>query len=128
MTETSDPALVKSFMQWKLEMVEMPEHCQIVAVEMWHGHRLLQEWDSPLLYASREILILSTVTGWNFQKRYFLRFHSIYFVTLLFLCVYRCPEDLKYGNITWIVKFNEEACRMIVDYIPEISLETSFIY
>ena len=41
-TETSDPAVVRAFSQWKMDMVDMPEHCQIVAVEMWHGRRMLQ--------------------------------------------------------------------------------------
>jgi len=106
-TETSDPAVVRAFSQWKMDMVDMPEHCQIVAVEMWHGRRMLQEWDSPLLYASREILVMSTITGWDSEH---------------------CPENLKFGNITWVVKFNAEACRMVVDYIPEVNLEASFIY
>ena len=100
LTLTTDKRLVRSFMQWKVEMVDMPRHCQIVSVEMLH-HRagVLEYWDSPLLYAAREILIVSTITGWNHPQ---------------------C-EGLKFGNITWNVLFNHEACRMKVDYIPEVT-------
>ena len=116
-TASSEPGLVRAFMQWKLDMAEMPAHCQIVAVEMWHSSaaaapprrtaQLLQYWDSPLLYASREILVMATVTGWNLAH---------------------CPASLALGNITWLVRFNEEACRMKVDYIPEVNMDSGFIY
>ena len=99
LTLTTDPRLVRSFMQWKVEMGEMPGHCQIVGVEMLHRSGVLEYWDSPLLYAAREILIVSTITGWNNKQ---------------------C-EGLKFGNITWNVLFNHEACRMKVDYIPEVT-------
>ena len=105
LTETSEPGLVKAFMQWKLDMEDMPEHCQIVAVEMWHGSKVLQYWDSPLLYASREILVVSAITGWNLAQ---------------------CPESLAFGNITWSVRFNEEACRMKVDYIPPVNMDSRY--
>ena len=99
-TLTTDRRLVRSFMQWKVELVEMPRHCQIVSVEMIHQRAgVLQYWDSPLLYAAREILIVSTITGWNHPQ---------------------C-EGLQFGNITWNVLFNHEACRMKVDYIPEVT-------
>ena len=107
LTQTREPDVVKSFMQWKLDMSEMPEHCQIVAVEMWHGRTVLQYWDSPLLYASREILVVSAITGWNLPQ---------------------CPDSLPFGNITWTVKFNEEACRMKVDYIPPVNMDSRYIY
>lgn len=106
-TQTTDRTLVKSFIQWKLDMGDMPLHCQIVAVEMWHGSVVLHYWDSPLLYASREILVMSTVTGWNLPE---------------------CPQELDFGNITWMVNFNEEACRMKVDFIPEVNMESNYIY
>ena len=106
-TQTTDRSVVKSFIQWKLDMRDMPLHCQIVGVEMWHGTVLLQYWDSPLLYASREILVMSTITGWNLSG---------------------CPEEMDYGNVTWVVNFNEEACRMKVDFIPEVNMESNFIY
>jgi len=99
LTLTTDTRRVRSFMQWKVEMVDMPGHCQIVGVEMLHRAGVLEYWDSPLLYAAREILIVSTITGWNNQQ---------------------C-EGLKFGNITWNVLFNHEACRMKVDYIPEVT-------
>ena len=99
-TLTTDRRLVRSFMQWKVELGEMPRHCQIVSVEMIHQRAgVLQYWDSPLLYAAREILIVSTITGWNHPQ---------------------C-EGLQFGNITWNVLFNHEACRMKVDYIPEVT-------
>ena len=78
-----------------------------LAVEMWHGSVVLHYWDSPLLYASREILVMSTVTGWNLPE---------------------CPQELDFGNITWMVNFNEEACRMKVDFIPEVNMESNYIY
>ena len=106
-THTTDPATVRAFMQWKMEMTAMPQHCQIVGVEMWHNKRQLQDWTSGLLYSSREIMIMSTVTGWNMQE---------------------CPDNLQFGNITWLVRFNAEACRMKVDYIPEVNLQSNFIY
>ena len=107
LTESSDPNIVRAFMQWKMEMRDMPEHCQIVGVEMWHGHFMLNDWSSPLLYSSREILVMATVTGWNLAE---------------------CPHSLKFGNITWIVRFNEEACRMKVDHIPEVNMQSNYIY
>ena len=97
-TLTPDTRLVRSFMQWKVEMVDMPGHCQIVGVEMLHSAGVLEYWDSPLLYAAREIMMVSTITGWNNDQ---------------------C-EGIKFGNITWNVLFNHEACRMKVDYIPEV--------
>ena len=105
-TMTTDRSVVKSFMQWKVDMVDMPRHCQIVSVEMLHGSAVMEYWDSPLLYAAREILIVSTVTGWNSQQ---------------------CA-GAKFGNVTWNVFFNEDACRMKVDYIPEVTQYYSHIY
>ena len=105
LTESREPEVVKAFMQWKLDMSDMPEHCQIVAVEMWHGRTVLQYWDSPLLYASREILVVSAITGWNLPQ---------------------CPDSLPFGNITWAVRFNEEACRMKVDYIPPVNMDSRY--
>ena len=105
LTESREPEVVRAFMQWKLDMAEMPEHCQIVAVEMWHGRSVLQYWDSPLLYASREILVVSAITGWNLAQ---------------------CPDSLPFGNITWAVRFNEEACRMKVDYIPPVNMDAKY--
>ena len=106
MTLTTDWKVVKSFMQWKVEMADMPRHCQIVSVEMLHGATVLEYWDSPLLYAAREILIISTVTGWNNNQ---------------------C-DGSKFGNVTWNVFFNHDACRMKVDYIPEVTQHYSHIY
>ena len=105
-TMTTDRSVVKSFMQWKVDMVDMPRHCQIVSVEMLHGSAVMEYWDSPLLYAAREILIVSTVTGWNSQQ---------------------CA-GARFGNVTWNVFFNEDACRMKVDYIPEVTQYYSHIY
>ena len=105
LTKNREPEVVKAFMQWKLDMAEMPEHCQIVAVEMWHGRAVLHYWDSPLLYASREILVVSAITGWNLPQ---------------------CPESLPFGNITWSVRFNEEACRMKVDHIPPVNMGSRY--
>jgi len=106
LTLTTDRSVVRSFMQWKVELVDMPRHCQIVSVEMLHRAAVLEYWDSPLLYAAREILIVSTVTGWNNQ-----------------LC-----SGAKFGNVTWNVFFNHEACQMKVDYIPSVTQHYSHIY
>ena len=106
-TASSDPSVVRAFMQWKMEMKDMPRHCQIVGVEMWHNYAMLNDWSSPLLYSSKEILVMATVTGWNLSE---------------------CPNSLKFGNITWIVRFNEEACRMKVDHIPEVNMQSNYIY
>jgi len=91
-THTESKETIKSFMHWKLDMKLMPRHCQIIGVEMTHKDTELRYWDSPLLYAAREIVILATVTGWVKPTG--------------------CPAQ-TFQNITWTVHFNEEACRMI---------------
>jgi len=85
---------IHSFIHWKLDMKFMPLHCQIITVEMRYGDsggRLLKYWDSPFLYQSREIVLMATVTNWEQHSS--------------------CHNQ-KFNNITWIVHFNAEACRM----------------
>ena len=90
-THTEEKETIHSFMRWKLDMKLMPSHCQIIGVEMMHGDTYLKYWDSPFLYAAREIVIMATVTGWETPA----------------VC-----KDQKFHNVTWTVHFNMEACRM----------------
>eukprot|EP00090_Calanus_glacialis_P036499 TRINITY_DN62360_c0_g1_i1.p1 TRINITY_DN62360_c0_g1~~TRINITY_DN62360_c0_g1_i1.p1 ORF type:complete len:485 (+),score=27.80 TRINITY_DN62360_c0_g1_i1:141-1595(+) len=89
-THTRERDAIHSFMRWKLDMKNMPDECKITSVEMSHGNTLMKNWDSPVLYDTREIVIMAAITGWEKPAV--------------------CP-DQKFQNVTWTVNFNMDSCR-----------------
>jgi len=88
-TYTREKDAILSFMRWKLDMKLMPDECKMTNVEMSHGNSIMKNWDSPVLYDTREIVIMAAITGWEKPAV--------------------CP-DQRFQNVTWTVNFNKD-CR-----------------